>query len=79
MVNLLIIDNANKTCFNKKASGGVAVIVENSVPHHFVKLETTLQAVAVNLSLNKCVTLCSVYFPPSSQIRKLISRNLTIL
>ena len=30
---------------NDKASGGVALIVNNSVPHHSIKLETTLQAV----------------------------------
>ena len=53
---------------NDKASGGFAVIVNNNVPHHFLKLETTLQAVAISISLNKTITLCSVYFPPSSPI-----------
>ena len=53
---------------NDKASGGVAVIVNNSVPHHSVKLDSTLQAVAVSISLSKTVTLCSVYLPPSSPI-----------
>ena len=58
-----------KNCFdNDKASGGVAVIVSNSVPHHVLKLETTLQAVAVNISLNKTITLCSIYLPPRSPI-----------
>ena len=42
----------------------MAIIVNNSVAHHLVKLETTLQAVAVNISLNKTITLCSVYLPP---------------
>ena len=27
---------------NDKASGGVAVIVNNNVPHHFLKLDTSL-------------------------------------
>ena len=53
---------------NDKASGGVAVIVNNSIPHHSVKLDSTLQAVAVSISLNKTITLCSVYLPPSSRI-----------
>ena len=44
------------------------MIVNNSVPHHFVKLDSTLQVVAVNISLNKTNTLCSVYLPPSSPI-----------
>ena len=51
---------------NDKASGGVAVIVNNNVPHLSVKLDCTLQAVAVSISLNKTVTLCFVYLPPSS-------------
>ena len=53
---------------NDKASGGVAVIVNNCVPHHSINLDTTLQAVAVTISLNKTITLCSVYLPPSSPI-----------
>ena len=53
---------------NDKASGGVGVIVNNSVPHHLVKLDTTLQAVAVNISLNKTITACSIYLPPSLPI-----------
>ena len=53
---------------NDKSSGGVAVIVNNSVPHHSVKLDSTLQAVAVSISLNKTITLCSVFSPPSSPI-----------
>ena len=48
---------------NDKASGGVAVIVNNSI-----KLDTTLQAVAVSISVNKTITLCSVYLPPSSPV-----------
>ena len=53
---------------NDKASGGVAVIVNNSIPHHSVKLDSTLQAVAVSISLNKTITLCSVYLPHSSRL-----------
>ena len=53
---------------NDKASGGVGVIVNNSIPHHSIKVETTLQAVAVNISFNKTITLCSIYLPPSAPI-----------
>ena len=53
---------------NDRSSGGVAVNVNNSTPHHSVKLNATVQAVAVSISLNKTVTLCSIYFPPRSQI-----------
>ena len=58
-----------KNCSDKdKASGGVAVIVNNFVPHHSLRLDSTLQAVAVSISLNKTITLCSVYLPPRLQI-----------
>ena len=53
---------------NNKASGGVSVVVNNSVPHHVVNLETTPQAVAVNISFNKTITLWSIYLPPSLPI-----------
>ena len=57
-----------KHCGGDKASGGVAVIVYNSVPHHSVNLGSSLEAVAVGISLNKTITLCSVYLPSSSPI-----------
>ena len=53
---------------NDKASGGVAVIVNNNIPHHSVKLDSGLQAVAVGIFFNKAFTLSYVYFPPSSPI-----------
>ena len=58
---------------NDKASGGVGVLVNNTVPHHLVKLDTSLQAIALNISLNKTITLCSIYLPPclSINVRKL--------
>ena len=49
---------------NDKASGGVAV------------LDSTLRAVAVSMSLNKTITLSSVYLP---LVHQLISRILIIL
>ena len=63
-----------QSCYSKhcgsgdKASGGVAVIVNNSIPHNSVRLDSHLQAVAVSISLNKIITLCSVYLPPSSPL-----------
>ena len=49
---------------NDEPSGGVAVIVNNNIPHHSVKLDSALQAVAISISLNNTFTLCSVYLPP---------------
>ena len=43
-----------------RAIGGSSILVKNSVVHREIKLDTTLQAVAISLSLNK--TLLSVAF-----------------
>ena len=51
-----------------RARGGVAVVVNNSVPHRTVNVSTTLQATVVNISLNKTITICSIYLPPSTPI-----------
>ena len=51
-----------------RARGGVAVVVNNSVPHRTVNVSTTLQATVVNISLNKTITICSIYLPPSTLI-----------
>ena len=65
MLNLKYHSCFFKNCNdNDKASGGVALILNNYVPHQSVKLDSTLQAVA----LNKTITLCSVYLPPTSRI-----------
>ena len=48
----------------QKAQGGVSIIVNNNIPHKHIPLDTSLQAVAVKLSLHSTVTLCSIYLPP---------------
>mgnify|MGYP001553615755 CR=1 FL=1 len=44
--------------------GGAAILVENSVSHRRIVLNTTLQAVAVRVSLIRTITICSIYLPP---------------
>ena len=51
-------------------NGGVAIVVKNSIVHSAVTLQTSLQAVAVRITLdNKCFTLCSLYIPPSDTLK----------
>ena len=52
-----------------KAKGGTSVLVRQGVIHSQVPLKTKLQAVAVQLSLFKTITLCSIYIPPSDNLR----------
>ena len=51
-----------------RARGGVTVVVNNSIPHRLIPLNTTLQAVAVRISLHNTITLCSIYLSPSTPI-----------
>ena len=54
----------------QKAQGGVSIIVNNNIPHKHIPLDTSLQAVAVKLSLHSTVTLCSIYLPPHAPIEE---------
>ena len=46
--------------------GGVAVIVNKSVQHSNVPLNTDLQAIAVRVCFERKITICSIYLPPRS-------------
>ena len=48
-----------------KPSGGSSILVSCSCPQREIKLSTDLQAVAVSVSLDKEITICSVYIPPN--------------
>ena len=47
-----------------RASDGSSIFVHSSCPQREIKLNTDLQAVAVSVTLEKEITLCSVYIPP---------------
>ncbi|KAG1705494.1 RNA-directed DNA polymerase from mobile element jockey [Nymphon striatum] len=49
-------------------AGGVCIIVNNQIPHSSVQLNSSLQAIAVRVSMYKVLTICSIYIPPSSPI-----------
>ena len=49
---------------------GTSIMVKSSVQHSRFDLNTNLQAVAVNVSLSKKVTICSIYLPPSDTLSK---------
>ena len=52
-----------------RASGGSFILVHSSCSQHEIKLSTDLQAVAVSVTLEKEITLCSVCIPPSFALR----------
>ena len=52
----------------ERAKGGASILVRQGVIHSQISLRTKLQAVAVQLSLFKTITVCSVYIPPSQNL-----------
>ena len=55
---------------NDKAAGGVALLINKSYLFSEVHLNTPLQTVAARVTLNKVVTFCSIYLPPSDHVAK---------
>ena len=51
-----------------RAIGGSSILVKKNIVHNEIKLQTSLQAVAVSLSLHKTFTICSIYLPPSVRV-----------
>ena len=47
--------------------GGSALIINKTIPHKFLNIQTNLQATAVRVTLFKVITVCSVYLPPSQR------------
>ena len=66
-------DNLNFKGFNmynyiyedgRRPSGGSSMLVHSSCPQRKIVLTTDLQAVAVSVTLDTTITVCSVYIPP---------------
>ena len=60
----------NKHSLNNRATGGVALLINKSHLFSEVHLNTLLPAVAARVTLNKVVTFCSIYLPPSDHVAK---------
>ena len=52
-----------------KPSGGSSILIHSLCPQRELKLTTSLQAVAVSVSLDKEITIGSVYIPPNFQLQ----------
>jgi hypothetical protein len=61
---------------DERAAGGSTILVRNTVLHSHANLNTDLQAVAVRITLDKTITLCSVYIPPNSALGLAQLKNL---
>jgi ribonuclease HI len=56
------------TSSDGRAIGGVGLLVHNSCYQLHIPLNTSLQAVATQVTLHKPLTICSLYLPPSAHI-----------
>ena len=48
-----------------RPSGGASIFVKSPFPQRKIDLQTELQATAVSVTLDREITICSVYIPPS--------------
>ena len=51
-----------------RAKGGVSLLVDKRLPQSRINLNTTLQAVAASVTLNKTYTICSLYISPNEPL-----------
>ena len=69
----------NKPYTPNTTAGGVSIFVKTSIPQSELNLNTTLQAQAVRVTLQRSFTICNIYLPPRSnpttvEINDLINR-----
>ena len=48
--------------------GGSALLIRKDISHVSIDLQTSLQAVAVQINLNRCYTICSIYLSPNENV-----------
>ena len=53
---------------DERAAGCSTILVRDNILHSYVTLNTDLQAVGVRITLDKTITLCSVYIQPNSAL-----------
>lgn len=63
----------------QRPSGGSSILVKSCLPQREIPIQTELQAVAISVTLDKEITICSIYIPPSfslknEQLESLISQ-----
>ncbi|GFX18500.1 putative RNA-directed DNA polymerase from transposon BS [Trichonephila clavipes] len=52
----------------ERACGGVALLINHATPFCPFLIRTSLQAVAVQVSIFSTVTICNVYLPPNAPL-----------
>jgi len=61
---------------NGVVRGGSAILVNSSTAHRQLKLQTCLQAVAIRISCQKAITICSINICPCSPVARPLRRHM---
>ena len=59
-----VYDKKATSVVDDRPTGGTSILVKRGSPHEVIQLTTSLQAIAVKVTLHRTVTICSVYIPP---------------
>jgi len=62
---------------NETVHDGIAILVNNAIPHSHIQLNSSLQAIAVRATCHKTISVCSIYLSPSSKFNSNDFENLT--
>ena len=60
---------------NGTPHGGVALLIKNGTPHSQISLNTSLQAIALRITLHRAITVCSIYLPPTAKYDNAVIDN----
>ena len=61
---------------NENTKGGVGVFIRKEIPYKTINITSNLQVVAVQLSIHKKITFCSIYIPPEQNFHQIDLENL---
>ena len=76
MSNIIIIINEKiNVAFSRRTArtpngtvhGGIAILINNAIPHSHIQLNTSLQAIAVRATCHKTISVCCIYLSLSSK------------
>ena len=59
---------------NGTPHGGVALLIKNGT-HSQISLNTSLQAIALRITLHRAITVCSIYLPPTAKYDNAVIDN----
>ncbi|GBN08031.1 hypothetical protein AVEN_8247-1 [Araneus ventricosus] len=69
----------HKHGIGNRISGGVALLISNSFPSSPLTLNTSLQAIAVQIHTHSLITVCSLYLSPNTPVDQVCFNNLVTL